>query len=1173
VLRSLGNPFRSGFTRSSPWRAFVNWQSYYGPYLGQEGARPLIQHTGPLVGDGARQVKLIEALSAGHLATMVWAPPGCGKSRFALELARRLEKAPSRWQVLLVNHDETAVREELPQLAQLKRLVLLVDDAHECPELVKLLAGAAATGGQSSSVDSMRLVCMSRTAGRADVTKAVNSALPPGLIQELDLGRPATKLVRSLIDQLLPKASPLHRDAIERFVRQSYFGAVLLCTLLSREGKLPQSFQRHYLSERICREPLREAAEGVCPIETALRALAVFAALSPVSRTEGPVLALASKLSGLSLEKLDELLNRALAAGLFQESGQSRIRPVPDLLGDLILEEACLDAQGKPAPFSTELLERAFELDTQAVGANCAEVGQLFGTDKDVDLVTKLVLERARTVPAGNKWDVRKLLQSCGPVARRRPLIAVEVASILETRGILLRAPTPEEFEGQDSVEADTYTLLLSAGEVDPSVVPNALRLGLALFTAAQHDKQARQSIRDSLTAYCRFEIGRSAPHSLASAKMLQTWMAESEIHGVMLAASLSGQYLTLEAEGQVEQGAHFARVPLTPTSEIWAVRDIAVDTLVRGTAHADAIVQCAAIGALERYASHQLPLSQIPIGAWQPQLAREIDLISPAMIQLAKATSSLPVRATVEHQGWLWWTQEIDALHRAGKAILEAIPDTDSYRLWKSLYAQRLPIHIVIPVEPAAAADSQARVAFFQKVPALREESAADQARQLFDKLDPQHSDTAAWRTIWLTALDQLPRIPMHAHAASIVGEFTRRHPDAAWSFINQADAAGPLFVMLPMLLSELRKLDRERYSLAARDVPAGTPLEDAWLQVVWANSDPDEAESTLLARGLESADRSVQHRAAAALLRASGTDRVNAFARVFSTIRRHPTDADLWELAIEQFVLWTEGVLPPQAIEPTEPMRRVAEELIKLFQACGSSLRWGFQRHTRQLSRALAVLAVILPQNLLDWMKREWGASAGTQATWKDESPLSVSRLTNILDPIRQSPLAAFWIDAFAEWMLNETYLHVLGAQGLAKLCALDDPKVGALAERIGGRPTEAALQSFTQFIRYQKSDRTFAHKALGLLQIWTRFPDSYAAIEAGVIAVLADGASSRLPGQPSPTHIRALEAIDACKARGVTPGLLANTLERAQREIREAINNDMARDAENADLQDSG
>jgi hypothetical protein len=68
---------------------------------------------------------------------------------------------------------------------------------------------------------------------------------------------------------------------------------------------------------------------------------------------------------------------------------------------------------------------------------NCADIGQLFGTAQEVDLVSKRILDRARTIPRESKWEFMRLLQSCQPLTGRHPMTVVEVARILESRGAL----------------------------------------------------------------------------------------------------------------------------------------------------------------------------------------------------------------------------------------------------------------------------------------------------------------------------------------------------------------------------------------------------------------------------------------------------------------------------------------------------------------------------------------------------------------------------------------------------------------------------------------------------------------------------------------------------------------------------------------------------------------
>jgi hypothetical protein len=1065
VLQWMSRWAQGKFDRQPSWHAFVDWQRYYAAYLRTDPSHALLRHTGPHVGDPTHQNELVDGMEEGRSAAIVSAPPGCGKSRFALELARRIEQGHRRWQAVFVRHDEAAVREELHQLTQLKRVVFIIDDAHECPKLVELLAAECA---QTSS---LHLVCLTRSTCRAHVSRAINSAFPPGMIQEIDLGRPTPQLVRTLIDRLLPQSSPHHRDTIARFVRQSYFGAVLVCGMLSRETRLPQTFQRQDLRDRICREPLRGAADGVCPIEPAMRALAVYAALAPVSRARTDVREWAAQLSGLAPPTVDSLIDCALNAGLFHEHGHGLIRPMPDLLGDLILEAACADSLGKPTPFSTELLEQLLEAEPAATVRNCADIGQLFGTVQEADLISKLVLERAHTTPAGNRSHALKLLQLLQPLAAGRPATVIELAGIMESRGVLRRDPPAAGLVSNDSVEMGTFTLLMSAGEMDSTAVPVALALGRHLYAASRAEARSREHVLGELKTFCGFETGRSLAHAQAVANTLRAWVGESDIDSAALSASLSAQFLTLEVHSRhhEEETATPLRSPLSPFPEICAVRDVAVDTLARGIAHGDATVECTAIGSLVRYADCRSTPEHAWSDRWLPQLARELERLAAAVIKLANATVPLRVSATAEALGWHWWAQQHDALHRAGAAILRATPDTDAYRLWKFLFALPLPVRTALP--ESAPARSQDRLQFVQALSTVREEDTIEQARQLFDALDPRHPDIGAWRALWLAVLEQSHRMPIHPRADVLIGEFARRHAEVAWSFVNQADADGPLFKVLPLVLAALGKLDRARRSREAGNVPSGTRLEEAWWHALSLTSDFDEPERALLARGLESADSDTVHRAADALLAAGSADRLTAFRKVLRVIAHHATDSELWELALQRFVNWVEVVLPPRAGKPTDEMPQIANELITLLQTHGSQLRWGFQGHTRQLAKALAIIAVLCPKKLQDWMQRHWGQPEAPGGRWSDESPLSVSRLSEIMRLIADSPAATQWIETFLDWMKHKPQLGGIGALGLAELCSLDDTRVGELAQTIAKHPTDASQKAFADFVSQRK------------------------------------------------------------------------------------------------------
>src|SRR5215469_5570117 len=120
------------------------------------------------------------------------------------------------------------------------------------------------------------------------------------------------------------------------------------------------------------------AREGVaCPGDAVIRSSAATHAALPIADIE-------------ALER------RVLEAGLFETDGRGLIRPLPDLVGDLILEETCLDELGKPTPFGQALLRSLLQpRHYQPVISNCSDVARLLSKPERLDFLSELVLERA----------------------------------------------------------------------------------------------------------------------------------------------------------------------------------------------------------------------------------------------------------------------------------------------------------------------------------------------------------------------------------------------------------------------------------------------------------------------------------------------------------------------------------------------------------------------------------------------------------------------------------------------------------------------------------------------------------------------------------------------------------------------------------------------------------
>lgn len=1034
----LANQLRGRGTRQPKGNALLGWQSYYRSSLETTAASTLIDHRGPYLGGEARHAELIDAIAAGRSAVLISAPPGCGKSRFALELARRLERTQRSWEVRFVSHDGPILGEELHDLPKADRLILIVDDAHDCPALVRQLAPVCTSQGPSQT----HLVCLTRPSGRAPLFAALASHLPVTEPLQMDLGRPGPKDIRALIDALIPQLSPHHRDVIRRFVADSYFAAVLLCSSAARQKKLPQTLSTRNLRDYAVHQPVARMIGDLCPPEKAFRALAVYAACAPVRAGDAMLRSSAATHAALPIRDIEALEHRILEAGLFEADGRDLIRPLP-ALGDLILEETCLDEQGRPTSFGKLLIRTLLEQRCyEPVIANCGNVGRLFCGPERVDFLSELLLERANELSAENRAEAAEMLDGCAPLAVRQPGVIVRLIEALTARSVFRPVAAALEPGHADNPEVHALRLLLAAGECDPVIVPQALEYSRKLLEHVRAADGGHQALLDSLREFCQFAVGRPLAHATAVLAVLKKWSEDSDALTAELAASLVHGFLRLDmAIGRRDSDTSpLVSIGLNAGDDLWRLRDEGLDILVRCANHASPAVEYAAASSLPHWASGYRKLAGEALPGWQPQLDRELDLLVITFAKLGSTTAHLPVRAAVEQQGWQWWMDGAEPfIRRGGSRLLEALPEGATYSLWKALHAAMLPI---IPFPPDDSIESHRRREQLLPVMEPSAARAADFARQLFDRLDLLCHGSSAWSALFVSAVSELPRQPLQPRVRVYLQEFIGRHPDEAWSLVSEETADGPLGALLPALLAELRGQDTQRWHQAMQRALPGTRLFEMELAALCATGELDSVERATVSKGLELDDAGIVHLCAQALLRGPQPALGLGLAAVFASLPRHATDARLWELALDGFARWGDHLLiSPAGEEAADPARAASGELLRLLRTCASSLSWDQGPHTRCLVRVLAIFAVAVPHTLKSWMRQEGIPAADCAAS---DSVLSPARVLEVVRLLAKTPAASFWQKQFVEWIAEEPDLAGIGASGLAELCSLGDPSI---------------------------------------------------------------------------------------------------------------------------------
>ena len=1082
-------------------------------FLDESPGHALIDFRGPYVGDERRQSEIIDSMVAGKRLFLLTAPAGCGKSRFALELARRLGKTQPSWDVRFVRHDEPALRQEMDELTRSKRLVLIVDDAHRSPALVEQLAALCSSTSNAEAASQIHLVCLAQPAGRATLIQALANHFPVGEAAEIDLGRPDPKRTRELIDKLIPQLSPHHRDVIRRFVGDSFFATVLLCSSVARQKHLPQTLSTRNLRELAIRQPLAQAIRDLCAVDKALKALAVYAACAPVRAGDASIRSSAATNAGLSTSDIEALEQRVVDAGLFQLDGLGFIRPVPDLVGDLILEETCLNEQGGPTPYGQSLLRALFEeRQYEPVIRNCGDVARLFSTPVRVDFLSELVLERAGGLSAQTERETFELLDSCSGLAARQPAAIVRLIEVLTAKSALRPAVPLRELSQADNPEVRAQVLLATAGEHDHTIVPRALEYSRRLLARARADENTYESLREKLITSCQFAVARPLAHASAVLDVLNGWADGVDIETTELAASVVHGFLGVS-------------VSLNPTEETWKLRDRALDILVRCTRHAAPAVQYAAAQSVAYWAEGYSNLTGDLRERWGPQLTRELETLAESFGKLATTTTHLPVRAAIERQGWHWWIDSREPfIQRGGKRILDALPEDNTYALWKALHDATLPV-FRMPADESLEPEQRRDRLLAQIEP--RAERAADLAKELFDRLDQTCNTASAWSALFASVLSALPRQPLQPEARVYLTELVKRHAAQAWSLVTEENAEGTLGTILPALLAELRGQDPGRWHEGIQRSVPGTRLFEVELGALCAAGELDPVERSMVSKGLVLDDADAVHLAAQALLSAPRAALGGGLAAVVGVLPRRPTDERLWELTLDAFARWGEHVLRAPEGEETDPELRAASgELLRLLRTYGNSVSWDEGPHTRSLTTVVAIFAVTIPHTLKSWMRELWSPSA----QGSEVDLLSAGRLAEVVRLVAKSPTATYWQKQFVEWTTEEPVLATTALETLGELVATH--------------------RRYPEFIQ----------DALKLLRCFVDTPSAYELVEKEMISAMALGTRGIKRAGGSEGRTAVLEAIDRASSDANLPPRLSETLARAREAIQAAVEEDL-------------
>ncbi len=523
----FGPRWRTEFLGLPAVAAFVAPPDYFRRW---QGRGRLFHHRHPLVGrrDVLRMLhRFVNSLT--HRVFLLPGRGGIGKTRLLCEFGKKFEKRHAKRRFIRILVEGVPLSQEALDELPLGSSVIVVDDAHRCPDLGLLLEWVQ-QHGQSKLLLLTRpqgVDLLSSTLTRSGFDpRELHRAEPLGSLtweEQCDLARTAlgTRQTTGLIERLA------------RATRDCPLATVIGGQLLRDDAVRPELLERQEKFQRILMDRFRDELLGRLsdriPADVCSRVLKLYAALAPIPAEDRTFDELVEAYLGLEPHELITMTAELEQSGLLLRRGR-QLRIAPDVLADHVLHSACLTPQGKATGFALDIFRAFRDLCGSQVLCNLSELDWRVGatSEREPRLLNEI-------------WhEIEADFMASSHRGRRHWLVALQEASYFQPgrvaalvkRAIREPAPEPEElllpgwpgFTHQDVL--DEIPELLRRASYSLTYLPVCLDLLWEIArddsnTPHQHPERAMRVLLE----LARYQPGKPLKFQEEVVRAVQRWL------------------------------------------------------------------------------------------------------------------------------------------------------------------------------------------------------------------------------------------------------------------------------------------------------------------------------------------------------------------------------------------------------------------------------------------------------------------------------------------------------------------------------------------------------------------------------------------------------------------------------------------------------------------------
>lgn len=340
-----------GRDEPGPW---LTNEEYFAPFKGRSA---IFSHDWPLAGRDADLERLDVALGdVDQPVTLLIGPGGIGKTRILKEGVERFARSHRKTKVRFVSTAQEADAASLAKLGQGAKL-LVIDDAHDREGLKLLIEFAIDPQNRAKLLIASRPYAEQRIRNELALYTIVD---PPTVsLTRLDRTALHTLVVNVLVEF---GGDPEWADPILSAASDSPLVAAMAARVVAVYGKVPELARGETKLRRFILSRFTDVITGHLGTHSdapLLRSvLEVVALIQPFHIDDKRVAELVATVkAGISTDDVSRALKLLLDGGVLYKRG-APYRLMPDLLGDFLIEDACLGPDGALTNFATTIAEQ-----------------------------------------------------------------------------------------------------------------------------------------------------------------------------------------------------------------------------------------------------------------------------------------------------------------------------------------------------------------------------------------------------------------------------------------------------------------------------------------------------------------------------------------------------------------------------------------------------------------------------------------------------------------------------------------------------------------------------------------------------------------------------------------------------------------------------------------------